>query len=588
MFALSRSQLDGREVAPRLAGFHWQRARPRRASTGRSGLESLEQRALLSTTVIPASADTYIRTDLDVRRNDNYGMNQDMHLGTSRGGGGIPWGGADAERSLIRFDLSGLTHPVEQAVLDLTVYGYLYTEASPPIFTVDVHRIISSSPLTPWVEGNGYEGPNSTMIGAPPGAVWTDDAYGVAWAGAGDNSDPAASNNTTQPPFDPQTIAHATVDASVAGAGTVIHWDITSLANAWIAGAPNEGIMLTDPTSDGYFRELYFGTREGRLYNMTGAVDGPQLVVTQANDTTAPSTTAALSGPVGQNGWFKGPVTVTLTATDPDNSTADLTTLYSIDGGSFTEYNPAQPPIITEDGVHTFRFRSYDSAGNYEAIQTRSIHIDQTPPTLTGTATPSTLWPPNGRMVTVTVTGQFTAPTPGSGIDRSSATFAVLDEYGQVQPSGPVTVGASGAYTIRFQLQASRSGGDLDGRTYTIEVQGRDKAGNPGQVTMIVTVPHDQRGDGGGGRSAVAPGPAGGGGATPGVASMGVGLSTGAGSAHVGTTSQAAPSHGPTSRAPGTWLPLRAEVRLAGRVRGWSQGAALRPGIIGTDRREGY
>ena len=36
------------------------------------------------------SADTYIRTDLDIRRNDNYGLQGFIEVGTSRGGGGSP------------------------------------------------------------------------------------------------------------------------------------------------------------------------------------------------------------------------------------------------------------------------------------------------------------------------------------------------------------------------------------------------------------------------------------------------------------------------------------------------------------------
>jgi hypothetical protein len=223
-------------------------------------------------------------------------------------------------------------------------------------------------------------------------------------------------------------------------------------------------------------------------------------------DTTAPTTTATLSGSAGAHGWFTGPVTVTLTSTDPDNPPTDLTTTYQLDGGPTTTYNPAQPLIIAADGVHTLQFQSRDPAGNLEPLQTRTIDIDQAPPSLTATADPATLWPPNGRMVTVTVTGEFTDAT--SGIDPTSAAFAVVDEYGQVQPSGPAQVdAATGTYSFHVQLQASRLGGDLDGRSYTILVTGPDLAGNLGRVTTTVLVPHDQRGPGSGGQSAAAPAP---------------------------------------------------------------------------------
>jgi hypothetical protein len=116
--------------------------------------------------------------------------------------------------------------------------------------------------------------------------------------------------------------------------------------------------------------------------------------------------------------------------------------------------------------------------------------LDTTPPTITVSATPATLWPPNGNMVPVTITGTIT--DTGSGVDASTATFGVTDKYGLVQPSGHVTLGGDGSYTFTIQLQASRNGSDQDGRQYTITVRAQDKAGNKGSASTVVTVPHDQ------------------------------------------------------------------------------------------------
>jgi len=74
----------------------------------------------------------------------------------------------------------------------------------------------------------------------------------------------------------------------------------------------------------------------------------------------------------------------------------------------------------------------------------------------------------------------------------NSATYAVKDEYGQVQPKGTLILGPGGTYSVTFLLQASRLGTDLDGRRYTVTVQVRDNAGNGGSKTSVVTVPHDQ------------------------------------------------------------------------------------------------
>jgi len=253
--------------------------------------------------IISASADTLIRTDLDIRSNDNHGQNQYLMVGTGRGGGGIPWGGADAIRSLIRFDLSEFVGPIGHAYLRLTVMGYdLGTPLT--VYNVDVHRILPAPPLTPWLEGNGYEGPNSSMIGAPPGAVWVDQAFGVAWAGAGDNPAADAANNTTQPPFELERVARATVRQATDGPGSVIQWDITDLVNAWISGEPNEGILLRDPTTDNDFHALLFWSREGLLYHFPQALDGPTIVITQEPSIVPePSSLALLVAGVAVLSW---------------------------------------------------------------------------------------------------------------------------------------------------------------------------------------------------------------------------------------------------------------------------------------------
>jgi hypothetical protein len=115
---------------------------------------------------------------------------------------------------------------------------------------------------------------------------------------------------------------------------------------------------------------------------------------------------------------------------------------------------------------------------------------DTAPPVITISATPTTLWPPNGKKVPVTISGTMTDPE--SGVNASSAAYTVTDEYGLVQPSGQVSLGSNGSYSLTVQLQASRNGNDKDGRRYTISVTTQDNAGNKGSGSAIVTVPHDQ------------------------------------------------------------------------------------------------
>ena len=116
--------------------------------------------------------------------------------------------------------------------------------------------------------------------------------------------------------------------------------------------------------------------------------------------------------------------------------------------------------------------------------------LDTTPPVITLSATPKVLWPPNGKMVPVTISGTIT--DTGSGVNLSSTAYSVTDEYGEVQPTGAITLGAGGSYSFTVLLQASRLGTDQDGRHYTITVRASDNAGNGGSQASVVTVPHDQ------------------------------------------------------------------------------------------------
>ena len=120
----------------------------------------------------------------------------------------------------------------------------------------------------------------------------------------------------------------------------------------------------------------------------------------------------------------------------------------------------------------------------------RKLPFDTTPPLVTVSASPATLWPPNGKMVPVTVSGKITDAV--SGVTMSTATYAVTDEYKQVQPQGSVTLKSDGSFSFTIHLRASRDGNDKDGRHYTITVSAHDHADNKGSMSTGVIVPYDQ------------------------------------------------------------------------------------------------
>lgn len=78
-----------------------------------------------------------------------------------------------------------------------------------------------------------------------------------------------------------------------------------------------------------------------------------------------------------------------------------------------------------------------------------------------------------------------------SGVAPASAAYTVVDDQGEIQPSGPISLAPDGSYSFTLSLAADRNGNEEDGRHYTITVRAQDQAGNPGSAVTTVTVPHD-------------------------------------------------------------------------------------------------
>ena len=96
-------------------------------------------------------------------------------------------------------------------------------------------------------------------------------------------------------------------------------------------------------------------------------------------DDTPPSTSSSLSGTLGQNSWYRSNVTVTLTATDTQSGIN--TTYYKINGGDWQIYTT--PFNLTGNGMHQINYSSIDNLGNIENVQSITMKIDKTLPTIT-------------------------------------------------------------------------------------------------------------------------------------------------------------------------------------------------------------
>ncbi|HVY68043.1 MAG TPA: chitobiase/beta-hexosaminidase C-terminal domain-containing protein, partial [Patescibacteria group bacterium] len=104
----------------------------------------------------------------------------------------------------------------------------------------------------------------------------------------------------------------------------------------------------------------------------------------EALDLVFPISTSTLAGTMGQAGYYRGPITVTLAATDPalDGNTEEVSGLlnisYKLDNDATTTYE--SPLAISTEGPHTISFYATDRAGNSEPAKTLSFTVDSTPP----------------------------------------------------------------------------------------------------------------------------------------------------------------------------------------------------------------
>jgi hypothetical protein len=188
----------------------------------------------------------------------------------------------------------------------------------------------------------------------------------------------------------------------------------------------------------------------------------------------------------------------------PDGSSLDLgvgfTWKDTYNGGSGGISTTASLDPVAPGGTGGITVTGEQTVTNYQyngivvtTVNGVPVGGDTTPPVVTVFANPSTLWPPNGKMVFVTISGMITDnESGGTGVNPSTAAYTVTDEYGQVEPHGSVSLQPNGSYSFSIQLQASRAGNDQDGRHYIITVDAQDNGGNTGLATIGVTVPHDQ------------------------------------------------------------------------------------------------
>jgi hypothetical protein len=144
-------------------------------------------------------------------------------------------------------------------------------------------------------------------------------------------------------------------------------------------------------------------------------------------------------------------------------------------------------------GTHTITLRVTDATGKTSTDEVVIRVVDTTPPIVNAQPSPSTLWPPNHKMVDVHATVRVDECGPYT-VSLVSVTSSEPDNgTGDGDTAGDIQGVELGTADYDFQLRAERSGGG-PGRVYTVVYKVVDAVGLETTVTSLITVPHDQGG----------------------------------------------------------------------------------------------
>ncbi len=158
-----------------------------------------------------------------------------------------------------------------------------------------------------------------------------------------------------------EVVSHTTFEHLPTTADTTVELSIPE------SGLGDISTLLADIDSDG-----------STDYAVEPVMNGTATLAPVESDTTPPETESTLSDPEGENGWYLGDMTVTLSAMDDGSGIAS--TEYSLDDGTTWEIY-IEPFVISEEGVYTIFYRSTDQAGNIGKTKREEVKIDRTAPT---------------------------------------------------------------------------------------------------------------------------------------------------------------------------------------------------------------
>ena len=119
--------------------------------------------------------------------------------------------------------------------------------------------------------------------------------------------------------------------------------------------------------------------------------------------------------------------------------------------------------------------------------------VDNTPPSIDVTVSPTSLWAPNHKMEPIVATVQVTDNCPGVSFALASVTSNEPDNgLGDGDTIDDIQDAAMGTPDTEIGLRAERQGSG-DGRIYTLIYTATDASSNGDQAVAVVVVPKSQK-----------------------------------------------------------------------------------------------
>jgi len=227
------------------------------------------------------------------------------------------------------------------------------------------------------------------------------------------------------------------------------------------------------------------GTTNVTLTVSDGVFNATDTVLITVQDTTPPFVDAGEDVTVEQEAPEGTQVTLNGNATDAVD--AELDYLWSENGTILG--GEANLTYTFSLGTHVLTLNATDNSGNTGTDTVNVTVVDTTPPELTVSLSPDSLWPPNHKYVQVEAT--VTAEDAGDPAPTITLVSVTSNEPDNGQGDGNTVNDIVIIDCYNFEFRAERSGGGV-GRVYTITYQATDAAGNSIQASATVTVNHNQ------------------------------------------------------------------------------------------------